>query len=119
MSEELPTNISPERMAEIRSAVESAHQAMRQALALGTSPDLLKEALVKCMGLPEEQVEAMIKEHRDQLKREASVDRDLEVANMLTCLTLLYVPHPISWTVDGANHAASWRSSRCATAGVR
>jgi hypothetical protein len=29
------------------------------------------------------------------------------------------VPHPISWTVDGANHAASWRSSRCATAGVR
>lgn len=90
MSEELPTNISPERMAEIRSAVESAHQAMRQALALGTSPDLLKEALVKGMGLSEEQVEAIIKEHRDQLKREASVDRDLEVANMLTCLTLLY-----------------------------
>ena len=24
---------------------------------------------------------------------------------------LVLVPHPVSWTVDGANHAASWRSS--------
>jgi hypothetical protein len=61
---------------------------------------------------------------RDDERMELSVGRRLHFDEAFPAVFLegpyvVAVPHPISWTVDGANHAAFWSSSRCATAGVR
>jgi len=90
VSEENPTNLSPEKLAEIHSVAANIVQYVRQALATGISLEFLKTALVKNMGLSKDMVETMIEKIRDRLRREATVDLDFEVDSTLTRLELVF-----------------------------
>ena len=90
MSDENLVELSPEQLAEISRATTEINQHIRETLAVGGSLELLTSALVNILGFPKDLVATLIEQRRNSLKREASVDRDFEVANTLARLDLLF-----------------------------
>ena len=89
MSEERPPELSPQKMAEARAVALQMARGIRNMLILGTPIEAVKSALVDS-GAPKELAEKGVETVRDQLKREATIDRNLEVANTLERFEMLF-----------------------------
>lgn len=92
MSAEHHVNLSAEQIASAREFVKKLTGLIREAIAANDRDGLeLLKATYGGMGGSEDALDARIKEEEDRLKREAAIiDGELEVANILTRLELLF-----------------------------